>query len=202
MKVLFKSGLRHCHVRDLFSYVIRDRISPAEGMIRVFHNTGESLSSLVGTQGEFMLAPHNHRQDITLLRIAGSPVNVDFSIDRLVHGKQQREWRFVSALLTGEFSLEWSNTVDLRVSNAALIPDSGVYLSAEQVHTVIAPPGSAWMVIEGQIATPSHRSLCYSLRPGLVLNSNGLYLPMEEVELDTAASLPIFSDLREMAVAA
>lgn len=177
------SGLGHCHVPGLHSYVIRERISNAHGMLRIFHNTGDSLVSLVGPNGEFRLAPHNHRQDIRLFRIFGSAVNIDFSIDRLIHGKQQREWAFGSALLEGEVALSWLNTVDLRVSNATLIPDDGLLLTCDQVHTVVAPKESAWLVVEGPLAPAKQKSLCYSLQTDFQLDSTGLYVPMTGTEL-------------------
>lgn len=186
---------------DLHSYVIRERIDPEHGMIRVFHNTGDSMACLVGPTGEFNVAPHSHRQDITLVRIAGNALNVDFSIDRLVHGKQQREWVFGSALLGGEFSIEWRNTVDLRVSNVCPIPDAGMHLASDRVHTVIAPPDSAWLVIEGKTAHARQRSLCYSLRGDFQLQSAGLYVPMSESEVAEASALQIFDMLREKEMA-
>lgn len=180
----FISGLRNCHIQGVNSYVLRDRISPSEGMIRVFHCEGARLSALY-TADDFSIAPHNHRQDITLYHLYGNVANVSFgdsSEDGEVH-----EYLVGSALLGGQFSLERTvksgGGLALPVEQVTAIPRSGLFLTVNDVHTIVASPASAWLVIEGQQAPETHQSLCYSTKWNLQLKSDGLYIPMSENEL-------------------
>lgn len=182
MKPGFISGLRHCHVPDVHSYVISDRISPEVGMVRVFHCVGESLSALTSRNGDFSLAPHNHRQDIRLIHIGGSVMNVSMAIDRRRHGRDQYEYGFKSELSDDGMGVQFKDTVFLNVAQILALQSHDVTLAAADVHTVVAAPQSAWVVIEGKASTKP--SLCYSNRNDLTLSSDGLYIRMSPAHLD------------------
>lgn len=184
----FLSGLRNCHIHGLNSYVIRERVSDTVGMLRIFHNTGHRLRSLTGDQ-DYRLAPHNHRQDITLYGLFGSAANVALDVDRLPHRGTQFEYVFGSALQSGEFTLDFKDTVGLFVKDAQPLPKCGLKIPATEVHTVVAAPDSAWLVAEGTLAPATHHSLCYSKRHDFKLKNDGLYVPMTAEELQDAVRL-------------
>lgn len=183
----FISGFLNCHLPELHSYVIRERVSDCSGMIRIFHNTGSSMSSLVKEDGDYRVAPHNHQQDIRLFMLSGSVVNVNFEVHNYAPGRRSTfEYWFGSALKSGEFSIHFHDMAEMFIDDISTIPESGIVLNSKQVHTVVAAPGSAWLVAEGQIAPAKQRSVCYSKKPNLKLNSAGLYIPMSPLDLGNA----------------
>jgi hypothetical protein len=206
----FLSGLRHCHVRDLNSYVLRERLDAERGMVRIFHNRGHSLATLMDGD-RFRLAPHNHRQDIALFPLFGSVANVSFNVERdsfdpppsgwrrppryvaldsagvyFIYPNRAHEYHFGSALASGLFDLSWKRTVELTVSQVASLPGNGLEISSSEVHTVVAEPGSAWLVIEGGQQTDD--TLCYSRKYDFRLSADGLYEEMNGPQLMAAAS--------------
>lgn len=183
----FISGRKNCHLEGLNSYVISERRNSQEGMIRVFHNTGNCLPVLTH-DGKFTLAPHNHRQDITLSILKGSAYNVNFRFDSRAPEKHFWEWEFYSQIVDGEIAAHYSNTGDLRVTNIEPILN-GLYLPASQIHTVVATPGSAWLVCEGALAKPGSKSLCYSRHGAFKLSLGNLYSVLPEAELRSAWKL-------------
>jgi hypothetical protein len=184
----FISGRENCHIRGLNSYVIRDRVSDTEGMIRVFHCTGDCLPAL-SVNGEFCLAAHNHRQDITLSLLQGSSYNVDFEWDSRAPEKKFYEWRFYSQIVDGNIEAHYSNTGDLRIRQITPIPPRfyhGLFLRSTQIHTVVATVGSAWLIREGSLAPPEQKSLCYTMGGDFKLSSEGLYRDLSIEELRAA----------------
>ncbi len=181
---MFISGLLNCHKHGLHSYVLRDRLDDDHGMVRVFHNTGDSMGSLMDGD-QFSIAPHNHRQDIMLYSVLGHVLNVSFAVDRVIHTRDFTEYKFSSAIADGDMGIHPVSTVDLKVSDIRPLTSAGTFLACSAVHTVIAPPGSAWLVVEGSLAPPKHRSLCYGDHR-LKFDQKGLYLPMPTYELEMA----------------
>lgn len=193
------SGIQNCHVLGLNSYVIRDRISDAQGMVRVFHNEGGRVfgSNFMGGlvhADDYMLAPHNHRQAIRLVPISGTILNVSFELDRRSHDHRTAEWVFESAILTGEASIRYKDLIDMHVRDAAILPPEGISLAAHEVHTVIASLDASWLVIEGEPAPLSQQSLFYTRRSDYRLNTDLLYEPMDEWQLRTAARRAVFGN--------
>lgn len=181
---LFISGLFNCHKVGLHSYVIRDRLDEENGMVRVFHNQGNALTGLMeGPQ--FSLAPHNHRQDLWLYQVQGTALNVSFSIDRQIHTRDFTEYKFESKIVDGNLAIRPISTVDLRVADIRPISEEGIFLSCREVHTVVASPNSAWLVVEKLMAPAKHASLCYGYH-GLKLNSKDLYRQMTPSNLRAA----------------
>lgn len=181
----FISGRKNCHLKGLNSYVLRERISPDEGMLRIFHNTSNCLPGLI-REGKYTLAPHNHRQDITLFAICGSATNINFAWDSRAPEKHFREWVFRSEIVDGEISAHYHDNGDLRVTGIEPINCGGIVLPSRQIHTVIASRGSAWLVMEGALAPQGQKSLCYSIHSPFVLSNEGLYENLTQRELDAA----------------
>lgn len=182
---MFISGRQNCHLKGLNSYVIRDRVSPSSGMVRVFHNTGDCVPSLLDWEGRYWLAPHNHRQDITLSALTGRAYNVSFAWDSRAQSKTSLEWIFRSEILGEGLAAHWHDAGELRMINVEPILD-GLFIGASEIHTVIAEPGAAWLVREGQVAPVGHKSLCYSTHSPFVLSLDGLYSPLDRDELRAA----------------
>lgn len=180
----FISGLKDCHLPGLHSYVLQDRMNDANGMIRIFHNTGKAMATLTDADGSFRLAPHNHRQDIALFRIFGFAMNVNFSFDARLSGHYGYEYVFDSQLVDGKMGVHFHALGDLDITDIAPITTAGISLPATQVHTVVAEPDSAWLVMEGK--TANDVSLCYSKKNDFTLNSEGLYTPLDEAALALA----------------
>lgn len=173
------SGLANCHLPGIYSLVFAERVSEAEGMVRVFAVPDtDVLYGVYRLEGppEFAVLPHNHRQDITLTLLKGKASNVKFFIG---DGRSKAwEYRFGSALLNGEFTLERVRQVDYIFVE---VPLDG-YMSASEVHTVMASQGAAWVVEEGQrVVRPP--SLCYSHEPHKKLDNTGLYVKLTDEKL-------------------
>lgn len=190
----FISGLKNCHLPGVNSYVLKDRVSPSIGMTRIFHCTGSSMKSLVKEDGSYRLAPHNHRQDIALYAIRGVAYNVSFDWEDNGYPGPNYQWDFSSEIVDGNIGASVSSTGTLTISDIAPITEAGLFLPSSQIHTVIAPAGSAWLVQEGPMAPTGHVSRCYSINPNLDLQRSGMYLPMDDLELEDAFN-DIFSGM-------
>lgn len=180
----FIGGIRNYHKVGINGYIIRNRINEREGMIRVVHNTGNALESLYGGNGDFLFAPHNHRQDITLYRISGFSLNVTLKFDDRCSGHGGYQHAFNSELIDGEMKTHWRACGDLDIANVKPIPEDGIFLESQEIHTLITEPSASWLIVEGELATikhPRHVNHCYSQVPGFSLKSNSdLYLPMDD----------------------
>ena len=152
-------------------------------MVRVFHNTADALPALY-RQGKFCLAPHNHRQDITLTIIHGYAVNVDFSFSKQSHPHAFYEWVFRSAIVDGGIATQYHEMGDLRVTGIRPINKEPLFLPSSAIHTVVASPGSAWMVTEGRLAPKHQLNLCYSAHGDFHLTQDELYEPMTAEEIE------------------
>jgi hypothetical protein len=186
----FISGLRNCHLKGIDSLVLSSRESQECGMARVFFNRDcPDMANLHGSDGSYILAPHNHRQDIALYGLWGSATNVSFKVDRRTHDRYHTEFRFGSAIVDGKITAEYKDCVDLYLQDAAIIPRTGLSMSCRAVHTVLSTVGSAWLVVEGHTAPEGSESLCYSPAKNgvLVFDQAGLYQEMTPVE---CASMP------------
>jgi|ERR1700722_3651640 len=179
----FISGRKNCHLKGLNSYVIRDRISDQIGMRRVFHNTGDALPELI-RGGVFCIAPHNHRQDISLTLLHGAVLNVDYSFDSRAADRQFFEWKFRSAIVDGEMATAYHNTGDLRVVNVQPLSRShALFLHSAAIHGIIASPGASWLIEEGALAPATQLNLCYSRNSDFHLSQDDLYGPMTPEEV-------------------
>ncbi len=183
----FISGLRNCHLPGVDSLVLRDRISPSQGMIRLFYNSSsKEMKNLKQDDGRYVLAPHNHRQDISLYRVSGNPVNINFFVDRRSHDHYHIEMKFGSAITDGKLRTDYRDCVDLYLQDANVVPGrEGMALPYQQVHTMLSSPGDSWLVVEGQVAPEGTIPYCYSpTKNGLLeFDQSGLYQTMTEFEL-------------------
>lgn len=182
----FISGLKNCHLPGVNSYVLKDRVSQSIGMTRIFHCTSTAMESLTKADGSYRLAPHNHRQDIALYAISGVAYNVSFDWVEHHHPGPNYQWDFSSEIVDGNIGASVSATGTLTIRDIAPITESGLFLPSSQVHTVIAPAGSAWLVQEGPLAAQGHVSRLYSIGSSLDLQRSGMYLPMDNSELESA----------------
>jgi hypothetical protein len=170
------SGLADCHVPGLFSIALRPRRSRTEGMLRIFYaGAGCPLWSMEA-DGDFVLMPHNHRQDIGLYRLFGEAWNV--LMDDQYGAETLHQYAFGSALLDKKFTLDYRKTVRTIRFNREQIVESGLQMRWDEVHTVVAMPHSAWIVREGELAPEPFTALAYSRRPRRQLSAEGLYRPM------------------------
>lgn len=186
MGMKFLSGIRNCHLHGVDSLVLRDRISPHQGMVRVFYNRESvDMEKLKQSNGLYTLAPHNHRQDITLYRMAGAPVNINFDVDRRSHDHYHIEMKFGSAIKDDKLGTDYRDCVDLYLKDARIVPTHGLFLPWQNVHTMLSKPGDAWLVVEGTTA-PEGPTLLYSpTKNGLLeFDQQGLYQTMTQDELE------------------
>lgn len=176
------SGLANCHVKGLFSLVLRERQSPTEGMVRIFYAGQESEIGYLYGENDFNVMPHNHRQDITLYRLFGDAVNVHVDM----HGGTEllAEYEFKSAILGGDLSLKFRGFQHHARTIREQITEDGVALRAWAVHTVVAQKESAWVVKEGALAEEPYVSVCYSASSKKTLNRDGLYKVMSKEEIE------------------
>ena len=178
----FTSGIKNYHKAGINGYIIRNRNNDREGMIRVVHNTGNALESLYGANNDFLFAPHNHRQDITLYALFGCSFNVTLRFDDRCSGHGGYQHVFDSELIDGKMGSHFRTCGDLDVANIRPIPESGLFLESQEIHTLITEPGAAWLIVEGELATvkhPRHINYCYSQVAGFKLETTpDLYQPM------------------------
>ena len=177
----FISGLKNCHIPGLYSLVISERQSEMIGMRRVFYASPECRLSEMWDGADFMLKPHNHRQDIILTKLCGSVTNI-----KVIQSGPDRPYTvyrygFGSALKDGSFTLTrmWKEDIGFREQP---ITESPLLMHWSEFHTIIAAPGSSWMVEERQMAPASCERLL-SVNHNLSLSAEGLYIPLTESEL-------------------
>lgn len=184
----FISGLENCHLPGLYSLVISERESDSIGMKRVFYCSRSCKMSL-WEGADFRVKPHNHRQDIKLTLLFGSAQNVTVKFG---YGEHRLFcYRFKSALLNGDFSVEKMN-FDNAHTVSEPITKAGLSLHWSVVHTVAAEPNTAWLVEEGNLAPPDMERV-WSADWNLNLSSEGLYRPMTRRDLNLMEFDPFFS---------
>jgi hypothetical protein len=180
--VRFISGIKNYHKVGINGYIIRNRINEREGMIRVVHNTGDGLISMIGPNGDFMFAPHNHRQDITLYGLTGNAVNITFRFDKRVSGHGGFQYIFGSEIIDGKMETRFRDCGDLDVLDVQPITEFGIVMKSQEIHTLVTEPGAAWLIVEGELATvryPRHINYCYSTSSLFQLTSTpDLYQPI------------------------
>lgn len=178
------SGLANCHLPGIYSLALRPRKDAKDGMLRVFYTSKEAKLDNLEDSQDFMVMPHNHRQDITLYHLFGRATNVrmDFGF-----GSELHEYSFGSAILNGEFSLAYRQRTSA-VFVYEEITSEGLPLKWDDAHTIVAHPGSAWVVKEGDLAPEPYTSLSYSRQREKKLNSAGLYRKMDANELRMVSS--------------
>ena len=182
----FISGVHNYHKVGVNGYIVRNRISPQEGMIRAVHCTGDGLHTLLYPNGDFMFAPHNHRQDVTLYKLLGHALNVNLRFDESKgrSGDGGHQYVFDSELIDGRMGTHWRTCGDLDIVDVQPISEEGIRLESQTIHTLVAEENSAWLIVEGELATvkyPRHVNHCYSNRHDFSLETTeDLYLPMGE----------------------
>lgn len=178
------SGLANCHLPGIYSLVLKPRNDSHDGMLRVFYTTKNANLHRLEDLDDFKVMPHNHRQDITLYHLFGHATNIRMEFG---YGSKLHEYSFSSALLNGEFAMSYRQP-----SSAVFIyeeiPEEGLCLRWDDVHTVIAHPESAWVVKEGDLAPEPYTSLSYSRQRNKTLKSEGLYRKMGAEELRMISS--------------
>lgn len=171
------SGLHDCHAKGLDSIVLRR--FPSGGMLRVFV-AHEVLPLWAG--GTFVIGAHDHRFNIVLHRLYGSVENIQVAaVDRNNHSLlPAHEFRFQSALTTGQFELTHLRDVALRLVTVPI--EVRIRMPFDAAHTVRCPAGAAaWAVYEGCERQAWTRF--YSLHRNPVLNSSGMYRPMSAASI-------------------
>lgn len=184
----FVSGLANCHLPNLYSFAISERQSEHVGMRRIFYSGLHCRMDLWDDGGDFRLKPHNHRQNIKLSLLFGNVQNVSIGLGP--HGTDLFhvwKYRFGSALLDGQFSVERMNEEQCSLTHTPLTSEP-LTLHWNDVHTVVADPGSMWLVEEGELAPPGMER-CWSTNHRLKLSNAGLYEPMSRVILDGFAAM-------------
>lgn len=111
-------------------------------------------------------------------------MNVNFSFDARLSGHHGYEYAFDSALVDGKMGVHFHALGDLDITDVAPITSRGILLPPTQVHTVVAEPDSAWLVVEGEVSNDI--SLCYSKQNNFNLSSEGLYTKLDEAALGLA----------------
>jgi hypothetical protein len=171
----FVSGLANCHVEGVYSIVFEPRKDNRRGMLRLFYVETDILSRLEDDK-DFIVMPHNHRQDLMLHRLCGNPYQVWMDLqggNDVVHS-----YEFTSALIAGEFNLTWRS----KLLNATFVPEpiskNGTFMAWDQFHTVVAPAGSAWVVEEMDLAPKWAIPFCFSRSGNKKLQKAGLYTEM------------------------
>lgn len=175
----FISGMANCHVPGVYSIVFENRKNPVQGMLRMFYAATNILSPLEDDE-DFIVMPHNHRQDLALYRICGNPYNVWMNFNG--GNDRVQRYRFTSALLEDDFDLRWCGDI----LTADFYPDpirkDGLFMAWDQVHTVVAPAGSAWAVEELELAPKWGEQFCFSRSWNKRLYKAGLYKNMSNEE--------------------
>lgn len=175
----FISGMANCHVPGVYSIVFEQRTTALTGMLRMFYAETDVLARLED-DNDFVVMPHNHRQNLALSRLCGRPYQVwlDFHSGKdTLHCYQFKK----SALLEGEFDLEWKS----KLTKCDLFPDpirDYTYMAWDQAHTVMAPAGSAWAVQELELAPERGLQVCFSRSNNKRLDSFGLYEKLSNEE--------------------
>lgn len=184
VKMKFLSGLANCHLPGLYSFVLQERTSPNEGMKRVFYCSKSCRMDLFDG-ADFVLKPHNHRQDIKLTLLFGAAENVSVKFQAQGFGDYNLwGYKFSSALLNQIFSLERLNCCPASLVRKP-ITEVGTALHWSEVHTVTARHHTAWLVEEGELAPPGMERM-WSVDRHLRLNSSDLYKPMDPFDLRDA----------------
>ena len=179
MRIL--GGLANCHVKGLYSLVLTERLSPEKGMTRIFYvgPEGCDLSFRYNLKGERSLLPHSHRQDVRLYKLAGDIEN--FLFTESPNGITFNEFQYDSVLLGGKGFTLLREKVCMKETFSQLPTHSGLLLFKEDIHTIVAKPNSAWLVVEGAVIDGPTKCYTFNKNPRLAEN---LYQPMDSIQLE------------------
>lgn len=179
------SGLRNCHVPNVTSLVLRERLSPQEGMVRIFYaEPNHPLQYLYRVGGEFNVAAHNHRQDLSLEVLFGTVDNWILT-EREESPKRLAEYSFNSGIL-GEMSVAILRLLEVDITRYSMFLGRPFDMLASHIHTVtVASRSAAWVVREGALSPAP--TLAYN-KMGWKPSVEGLYIPMSDQELRIACS--------------
>jgi len=185
------SGIANCHVVGVNSYVIQERVNSSQGMVRIFHATGgHSLATMFGSDCDFSLLPHNHRQDIELILLYGQVEHFVFCIKPASsYALPVYEMRFSPVLLGGDG--EFRSLGASRIS-APLASDmqvgSVVPVPYQTVHGMrVRSKSAAWAVREKAEAPKGWDPSCYSMLASKTAPKDGFYVPLSQPELSRFA---------------
>lgn len=186
----FISGLRNCHLPELYSLVLQERKSTINGMNRVFYaaaGLGDQACNMQLWDGaDFRLKPHNHRQNIRLTPLFGDVIQVKFTLSDSHGDFFLYKYKYEPALGSEQFKLERMEYTKAKFSLEPLVKPINMHWS--DLHTIVAQPGSAWLVEEGWLA-PEGMQRIYSTSHRLELSNEGLYIPMTSYELRTLEAI-------------
>lgn len=174
------SALKHTHLRNLHSIVLRERTSPVHGMERIyFAADGHGMESLIN-DGEFTLMPHSHRQDITLELLFGDVSNVMFHKADKANSQFRLcyEYKFHSPILGGDGAIESAAKSEILYGITEKLTHLPVFLHHYHTHSMeVHSKTAAWIVREFDVAPAGCEPECWSLTPNRVLEMTGMYEP-------------------------
>jgi len=177
-------GISNCHVKNVDSIVLRERVSDYDGLIRVFFaRPGHPLDRYYDKSGDFVVMPHNHVYDISIEALHGNILNYKFREVLLDIPAQISRYRFTSAIATGSIGLQYEHQTDLQnpevVHLGSRIP---LQLKDSDIHAMcVSSSVGSWIVREKTIYRKF--SYCYSTSREKILSTDGLYQPMTEWQL-------------------
>jgi hypothetical protein len=178
------SGIENCHLPNVDSIVVRQRINEREGMIRIFFaRQGHPLKEMFSEAGDFACLPHDHRQAITIAPLFGSIYNHRFLLPHQSSsgslGWPVKTYVYDSPLLDGAGNLRQCEAVfETLIYSSRQKLDRHQEMTAATVHTMtVSSPSAAWVVIEGEQRRTGNPT-CYSLVHGKKIDTTGLYTPM------------------------
>ena len=175
--MLFESGLMNCHVQGLHSLVISKKSDGS--MFRVyFADQGHAMGSLLNGDGQFSLAPHNHRYPLTMVLLHGTVVN--WKVLLSTTGMRVNQFEFKSALHGGDFELTHLGTYRIAFEPKVVCQ---LTLPSSDIHSVtVSSPTASWLICEHP--SDRHSTHFYSRNSDQnQLSRVGLYEPMNQPQL-------------------
>ena len=174
------SGLRNCHHKGLHSVVLDERRDGS--LSRIFMATDVcSMDRIFRTDGHMVVGAHNHDKGIKFTLLYGEAWHVTLNTDAINSNSDPwYRYEFTSAIDSGSFGLLTPRKLMVSVGITNL---DGTYMDVHAIHTVMCQPWTAWHCDEGP-KQPVKKHV-WSPRPDLVLDPAGLYLSMDEPELET-----------------
>lgn len=159
--------LANCHAPGLWSIPVDVR---QEQVSRVFIDTLGKVHTI---------APHNHRYDLTLTVLRGLLAHTVWEPDNLGALAMWRfEWHSPIQGEPGAFTLKDPNPTRYSLTTDQMRQGEYVKLEAHQFHSLVAEPGTVWMVTEG---LDVFRSEALWFAPEYTPDLSGLYVPFPAV---------------------
>lgn len=158
-------ALANCHARGLYSIPLNVKETSAERMFI------DSLGQV------HTVAPHNHRYSLTLTILRGHIAHTIWTpSDFGAIAMYRYEWASpIEGETEGRFTLKSPEPTRFDLSTDLMGPSEYVVLAAEQFHSLVAKPGTVWMVREG---LDTYRSETLAFTPNYQPDLTGLYVPL------------------------